>query len=65
LAERALRALPPEAFLRYAEKLAEKTPPSVVVDLLRELLKRGLGVELDVGIAFLRLRGKLVLRSPP
>ncbi|HDI01500.1 MAG TPA: hypothetical protein ENF78_03645 [Candidatus Bathyarchaeota archaeon] len=65
MAERALRALPPEAFLRYAERLAEKTPPSVVADLLRELLKRGVGLELDVGTAFLRLKGKIVLRSPP
>ena len=65
MAERALRALPPEAFLKYAEKLAERTPPSFVADLLRDLLERGIGIEFDLGIALLRLRGRLILRSPP
>jgi len=65
LAEKALRALPPEAFLRYAEKLAERTPPNFVADLLRDLLERGIGIEFDLGTALLRLRGRLIFRSPP
>ncbi len=57
------RALPPEAFLKYAEALAKRTPPSLVADVLREALQSGLGAEIDLEVGWLRVRGKVVLRT--
>ncbi len=57
------RALPPEAFLKYAEALAERTPPSLVANVLREALQSGLSAEIDLDVSGLKVRGKVVLRT--
>ena len=57
------RALPPEAFLKYAEVLAERTPPSLVANVLREALQSGLSAEIDLDVSGLKVRGKVVLRT--
>ncbi len=59
------RSLPPELVARYVEKLAEKTPPNFVANIIREALAQGLSTELDLRIGPLRVRGTVVLRSPP
>ena len=57
------RALPPEAFLKYAEALAKRTPPSLVANVLREALQSGLSAEIDLDVSGLKVRGKVVLRT--
>ena len=57
------RALPPEAFLKYAEALAERTPPSLVANVLREALRSGLSAEVDLKVGGIKVRGKVILRT--
>ena len=57
------RALPPEVLLKYAEALAERTPPSLVADVLREALRNGLSAEIDLNVSGLKVRGKVILRT--
>jgi len=50
---------------KYAEKLAEKTSPTIVATILKEALRHGVEADLDLGIGFIKVRGRVSLRSPP
>lgn len=59
------RHIPLEVFIRYVEKLAEKTPPDLALETVKEVLERGLRTEFDLEVSGLKVRGSFLLKSPP
>jgi len=59
------RSIPPELLAKFVEKLADKTPPDLVASVARELLAQGISAELDLSVGPVKVKGKVILRSPP
>jgi len=63
--EKLLARIPPELIAKYIEKLAERTPPGLILTLAKELLSQGLKTDFKLSIGPIEVRGEVVLKSPP
>ncbi|RLI13763.1 hypothetical protein DRO33_00640 [Candidatus Bathyarchaeota archaeon] len=64
-----IKSLPPEVLAKAIDKFIDKIPPSLVVsammDLVKGSLEKGIRTDVDVTVMGIRVKGNIVVKSPP